>query len=363
MSETGSDLEQRSFVNLILTGKQRLLNGQYQNARNIFTSALEFQPEDKECLLERSECYLSQGQLQKALKDAELSLKHDKFFPEGLYQKATVLYYLGELEFSLQFYHQAQQASRHIEGFKLGIQKAQEAVENSVGNLTDVKLKVGGDLSFLELRTRPIKIIQNLMEEKAEAPKVLKKKEPAKDLREDFDELRKVQEDLMKNRDLKTEKTKNGEELKEIVEDCLMSVHTYTQICDQEVMVAPPPEKKPEHLEARGVSKYEQFLLRSLGLKSGNEWKKMRGAVKFVQRRSDMEFPHKKKSNVKLGNMKFSASLFKKTSAYTKLQETPSRRLLVKQSDASERRISSVDVSKKKKKKNTKDRTINKFLF
>uniref|UniRef100_A0A3B3DE56 Uncharacterized protein n=1 Tax=Oryzias melastigma TaxID=30732 RepID=A0A3B3DE56_ORYME len=82
MSETANDLDQKSFVNLVLTGKQLLLNGQYQSARNIFTSALEFQPEDKECLIGRSECYLSQGQLQKALKDAELSLKQDKFFPE-----------------------------------------------------------------------------------------------------------------------------------------------------------------------------------------------------------------------------------------------------------------------------------------
>lgn len=122
--------------------------------------------------------------------------------------------------------------------------------------------------------------------------------------------------------DLKTEKTKSGEELKEIIEDCLMAVHTYTEICDQEDMVAPPPEKKPQHLEVKGitVSKCEQFLLRSLGeiragtadqtaafcwyfqseklhfffFIVGNEWKKMRGAVKFVQRRSEMEFPHRK---------------------------------------------------------------------
>ncbi|XP_024127129.1 tetratricopeptide repeat protein 25 isoform X2 [Oryzias melastigma] len=291
MSETANDLDQKSFVNLVLTGKQLLLNGQYQSARNIFTSALEFQPEDKECLIGRSECYLSQGQLQKALKDAELSLKQDKFFPEGLHQKAKVLYSMGELEFSLQFYHQAQQACPQMQHFKLGIQKAQEAVENSVDSLTDVKLKVGGDLSFLEkmeLRTHPIKIIQNLMEENPEAPKVPKKKETHLL----FDELTKFLEDLIKDGDLKTEKTKSGEELKEIIEDCLMAVHTYTEICDQEDMVAPPPEKKPQHLEVKGitVSKCEQFLLRSLG----NEWKKMRGAVKFVQRRSEMEFPHRK---------------------------------------------------------------------
>ena len=40
--------------------------------------ALEFQPEDKSCLVARSKCYLQLGELSAALQDAEASLKEDK---------------------------------------------------------------------------------------------------------------------------------------------------------------------------------------------------------------------------------------------------------------------------------------------
>lgn len=105
---------------------------------------------------------------------------------QGLYQKAEALYYMGEFEFALVFYHRGQKLRPQIQEFRLGIQKAQEAIENSVGSeyfhatvwftlncnstwksssrfkfktiiflwqLLDpssVKLKVKGDLSFLQ---------------------------------------------------------------------------------------------------------------------------------------------------------------------------------------------------------------------
>ena len=40
--------------------------------------ALEFQPEDKSCLVARSKCHLQLGDAAAALKDAEESLKEDK---------------------------------------------------------------------------------------------------------------------------------------------------------------------------------------------------------------------------------------------------------------------------------------------
>lgn len=39
--------------------------------------ALEFEPDDKACLVARSKCYLQQGDASNALKDAEASLKDD----------------------------------------------------------------------------------------------------------------------------------------------------------------------------------------------------------------------------------------------------------------------------------------------
>ncbi|XP_020561168.1 tetratricopeptide repeat protein 25-like isoform X2 [Oryzias latipes] len=302
------DLKQKSFLNLVLTGRRLLMIEQFQRARHIFTSALELQPEDKECLIGRSKCCMNEGRLRKALQDAELSLRHDKSFPEGLYQKAQVLYSLGELEFSLQLYYQGQHVRPQMQCFELGIQRARDAIENSVGSLTNVPLKVGGDLSFLEnmeLRTHPIKIIQNLMkEEKTEAPEVPKKKQTTPNLLKDFTDPKTFLADLVKHGDLMKDKTKSGEEVKEIVEDLLMSVNTYKEICNQENMVA-PPEKKPQQPEAEGltVSECEEFLLRSFceivaELKSGDEesgLKKAKGVVKFVQRRSEMELPPKKR--------------------------------------------------------------------
>lgn len=56
------------------------------------------------------------------------------FFLKGLYQKAEALYYMGEFEFALVFYHRGQKLRPQIQEFRLGIQKAQEAIENSVGS-------------------------------------------------------------------------------------------------------------------------------------------------------------------------------------------------------------------------------------
>ena len=42
--------------------------------------ALEFQSDDKSCLVARSKCYLQLGEASPALQDAEASLKEDKKF-------------------------------------------------------------------------------------------------------------------------------------------------------------------------------------------------------------------------------------------------------------------------------------------
>lgn len=50
---------------------------------------------------------------------------------------------MGEFEFALVFYHRGQKLRPQIQEFRLGIQKAQEAIENSVGSkYFDTKLLV-----------------------------------------------------------------------------------------------------------------------------------------------------------------------------------------------------------------------------
>lgn len=52
---------------------------------------------------------------------------------QGLYQKAEALYTMGDFEFDLVFYHRGHKQWPELQEFRLGIQKAQEAIDNSVG--------------------------------------------------------------------------------------------------------------------------------------------------------------------------------------------------------------------------------------
>ena len=54
---------------------------------------------------------------------------------QGLYQKAEALYYQGEFELALMFYHRGRKLRPELQEFRLGIQKAQEAIDNSVGSM------------------------------------------------------------------------------------------------------------------------------------------------------------------------------------------------------------------------------------
>ncbi|XP_039274480.1 outer dynein arm-docking complex subunit 4-like isoform X2 [Styela clava] len=113
-----------------------------------FCKALSIQPTDKNCLVARSKCYLQIGNAQEALKDAEASLSEEKEFHKGLYQKAEALYQMGDFEYALVFYHRGHKLRPELQEFRLGIQKAQEAIDNCVGSPSSVKLENKGDLSF-----------------------------------------------------------------------------------------------------------------------------------------------------------------------------------------------------------------------
>lgn len=55
-------------------------------------------------------------------------------FFQGLYQKAEALYTMGDFEFALVFYHRGHKLRPELQEFRLGIQKAEEAINNSVGS-------------------------------------------------------------------------------------------------------------------------------------------------------------------------------------------------------------------------------------
>ncbi|XP_069669092.1 outer dynein arm-docking complex subunit 4 isoform X2 [Periplaneta americana] len=119
---------------LLALGSREMRSGDVSIAINFVHKALELNPKDKNALVARSKCYLLLGEPQLALKDAETALHGDKNFIHAIYQKAESLYNLGDFEHSLMYYHRGLHLRPELEGFRLGVQKAQEAIENTIGN-------------------------------------------------------------------------------------------------------------------------------------------------------------------------------------------------------------------------------------
>lgn len=148
MSDGEADSLRSTFPSYMAEGERLYLCGEFSKAIQSFTNALHLQSGDKNCLVARSKCYLKMGDLEKSLNDAEASLQNDPTFCKGILQKAETLYTMGDFEFALVFYHRGYKLRPDRE-FKVGIQKAQEAINNSVGSPSSIKLENKGDLSFL----------------------------------------------------------------------------------------------------------------------------------------------------------------------------------------------------------------------
>lgn len=158
--EEGSDQGPRgTFETYKAEGDNLYKQGEYKKAIESYNTALELTGEnlDKNCLVARSKCYLQLGDTEKALNDAEQSLSEEKEFHKGLFQKAEVLYCMGDFEMALVFYHRGHKIRPELQEFRLGIQKAQEAIDNSVGSPSKVRLTKDGDLSFFAKQDEKVK--------------------------------------------------------------------------------------------------------------------------------------------------------------------------------------------------------------
>ncbi|XP_055874374.1 outer dynein arm-docking complex subunit 4-like isoform X1 [Biomphalaria glabrata] len=122
----------------------------YEKAIESFTKALDMKPDDKTCLVIRSKCYLMLGNAEKALADAEAALSQDddgKKDIRALNMKAEALYQKGDFENALVFYHRGNKLRPELQEFRLGIQKCEESIDNSIGDPAAVHLEAKGDLS------------------------------------------------------------------------------------------------------------------------------------------------------------------------------------------------------------------------
>ncbi len=139
---------EKNYTSLMGEGEKFCRDQLFAKAVGCYTEALELKEGDKAALVERAACYLKLGRNELALADAEESLKEDKLFTKGLYEKAEALYAMGEFELALVFYHRGKKLRGDVKEFQLGINKAQEAIDNCVGDPHSVKLEVKGDLSY-----------------------------------------------------------------------------------------------------------------------------------------------------------------------------------------------------------------------
>ncbi|XP_038635419.1 tetratricopeptide repeat protein 25 isoform X4 [Scyliorhinus canicula] len=145
-----------SYLTYKSEGDRLYMLGEYEKAINSYTHALQQEPKNRNCLVARSRCYLAIGNTTLALKDAEASQLGNKEFYKGLYRKAETLYAKGEFELALMFYHRGHKLRPDDHNFRLGIQKAREAIDNSVGSPSSVKLDTKGDLSLFYRREEKV---------------------------------------------------------------------------------------------------------------------------------------------------------------------------------------------------------------
>ncbi|KAI9218556.1 hypothetical protein BC828DRAFT_388262 [Blastocladiella britannica] len=150
MDGDGSEIEGpvSSFQSLAAEGDILAKQGEFRKAIDAYTKALNMRPTEKNCLVARSKCYLQLGDADMALQDAESALKEDVEFFKGMYQKAEALYAKGDFEMALVFYHRGNKLRPELDEFRLGIQKAREAIDNSIGNPRDYKFKAPANFSL-----------------------------------------------------------------------------------------------------------------------------------------------------------------------------------------------------------------------
>ncbi|XP_072032097.1 outer dynein arm-docking complex subunit 4-like isoform X3 [Amphiura filiformis] len=262
--EDNGALSKQSFPIFMAEGDVLFKQGEYKKALESYSTALEIEPADKNCLVARSKCHLQLGNADEALRDAEASLEEDKEYHKGLYQKAEALYQKGDFEMALVFYHRGNKLRPELQEFRLGIQKAQEAIDNSVGDPSKVRLETKGDLSFFNKQdekknkkkapmgyskpmTRQQDLKQNKRQKKPE--KSDKEKEITKQLLGELYADKVYLDKLLRDEDLTNADTDSGNRIYDLVNQGIEYLDTRTEFWRQQ---KPMYARKREKDEARG---------------------------------------------------------------------------------------------------------------
>ncbi|XP_045065599.1 outer dynein arm-docking complex subunit 4 isoform X2 [Coregonus clupeaformis] len=234
----------------------------------------------------------------------------DKELFKGLIQKAEALYTMGDFEFALVFYHGGHKLWPELQEFRLGIQKVQEAIDNSVGSPSSVKLENKGDLSFFHKADEVTKgwpkgLIHPLRREMRQ-----QNKKTAKQLLGELYSDKEYLEKLLKDEDLVKGKMRAGERLQDLILNCFIYLDTRTEFWRQQKPIY--ARERDRKLMQQRWNKTRQnppsdptrFVLKSLEeIDAGNaesSLKKAREVLKLIQCWSEEVVPNKKEV---LGNL------------------------------------------------------------
>ncbi|NWS04445.1 TTC25 protein, partial [Motacilla alba] len=280
--------------------------------------ALKLRAGDKHCLITRSKCFLKLGDTENSLKDAEASLQIDSTFYEGLYQKAETLYAMGDFEFALVFYHRGRRLRPDLHKFQLGINKAEEAIINCIGNPSSVKLESKEELCFVSRQAESKKDNQKQQNKPKDQKdqKQMKKKSPKTEqqllgrLYADKAYLEK----LLKDEDLMQSSTRQGVKVMDLVLGGISYLNQrrdfwqqqkpiYARVYERKVLRqarAHDQKLKPSDI-ARAIAKDMEDIELMLARGSAEEsCRKAERLLKKIQAWSENEVPNK---NELIGNL------------------------------------------------------------
>ncbi|TPX42192.1 hypothetical protein SeMB42_g05243 [Synchytrium endobioticum] len=140
--ESLSQNPQYTFGTLAAEGDLLAQRGSFAGAIEAYSKALTLRPSDKHVLVSRAKCHVQVGSPRLALDDANAALKLDATFFKGVFMKAEALYAQGDFELALMHYHRGHAQRPELAEFRIGIQKAREAIENSVGGQGRFRIRV-----------------------------------------------------------------------------------------------------------------------------------------------------------------------------------------------------------------------------
>ncbi|KAG9350118.1 hypothetical protein JZ751_026471 [Albula glossodonta] len=312
-NEEAEQVPKSSFATYVAEGDQLYLKAEYVKAIESYTT-----PNDKNCLVARSKCYVKMGDSTNALRDAEASLAEDKEFFKGLFQKAEALYTMGDFEFALVFFHRGHKLRPELQEFRLGIQKAQEAIDNSVGSPSSVKLESKGDLSFFHKKSESVKPkglpCTMKKEQNQQNKKSPKSEKTAKQLLGELYSDKEYLEKLLKDEDLMKGEMRSGERVQDLILSCISYLDTRTEFWRQQKPVY--ARERDRKLMQQKWTKTQQhlpsdptaYVLKHLeeidsSMATGNvmgSLKKAQHVLKAVQRWSEEAVPNKAEM---LGNL------------------------------------------------------------